>query len=127
VFCWWLPSLRKGGFEGLLPEAAARIVEFLGLLLAAREEGLVKSGRARRIGLLKLLDLRRHFFQAAHEGETFAVADVGSMTQGQFDLALNRVSPCHSFAHPAHSGQHILPFGVVWTRADFGKQPALRH
>ena len=74
-----------------------------------------------------LLDLAGHLFQSAGERESRAVADVGSRTQGQFDLDLNRISPRHSFGHLVHSGQHILPLGVVRPRADFGKQPALRH
>ena len=35
-----------------------------------------------------LLDLAGHLFQSAGERESRAVADVGSRTQGQFDLDL---------------------------------------
>jgi hypothetical protein len=40
------------------PEVAARVVNLLGLLVAAGEEGLVKANGARGVGPLKLLEVR---------------------------------------------------------------------
>jgi hypothetical protein len=52
---------------GKLSEAAARIVQFFGLLTAAREEDFVESGGAGRIGLQEKLDLDRNCLEAAYE------------------------------------------------------------
>ena len=83
-----LPGLDPPADEILseLSETAARIVEFFGSFSAAREEGLLESGGARRIGLLKFVGLRRSRFEAAYEREARAVADERSRAERQFDL-----------------------------------------
>jgi hypothetical protein len=64
-----LPGLDPQADEilGKLSEAAARIVQFFGLLTAAREEDFVESGGAGRIGLQEKLDLDRNCLEAAYE------------------------------------------------------------
>ena len=88
-----LPGLDPAAEElaDELPEAAARVVDLLGLLVAAGEERLVEGDGSGRIAAGQLGDLGRDLIEVAHEREACAVRDEGSGVERQLDLVLDRI------------------------------------
>ncbi len=100
---------------GKLPEAAAGVVQFLGLLVAARKEGLAKAGRARWIGLHQRADFLLDRFQVANERVALTVENEFAGNQRQFDLPLQGVAFLTRFPHKALQSGPFRPLEQVHT------------
>jgi hypothetical protein len=74
-------------------EVAARVIEFLGLLVAAGEEGVVEARRSTGVGPEELGELTGDGFEARDELPGSAVRDEPSWLECELDRALQRVSP----------------------------------
>ena len=88
-----LPGFDPAADQGLgkFPEAAAGVIEFIGLPMTSRQEGLAKRGGTCGVDCDVLVDGRGDFLKAAHERKAFVVADECSGVKRQLDLALKRV------------------------------------
>jgi hypothetical protein len=83
-----------------MPEAAAGVIELVGLGMAARQEGFIQRDGASGLGWNELIDYRRYLLKPAHEREALAVANERSGAEGGFDLPFDWISPWLRF-HPA--------------------------
>ena len=110
------PSANE--FAGELSKIAARIVEFLGLLIASGEESLVKCGSADRVGAGELPDPGGDLFQLAHERVAGLIGNEHPWFERQFHLALDRIrtEPRLSF-HPPFPCPDPLEFGTAFSSA----------
>ena len=96
-----LARAGSGGLPGLdpaadyilreLPEAAARIINFVGLRMAPCKKGLKQIDGAHRIGRDQLIDGSGDLFEQTYERGTFTVANECSGPERSFNLPLNRV------------------------------------
>lgn len=76
-----------------LAEATARVVDLLGFLVAAREEGLVERDRAGRLGRDEPLELSLDLPQLPNEIETGAVSHEPPRRERRLDGAFEGIDP----------------------------------
>ena len=108
------PSANE--FADELSKRAARIVEFLGLLIASGEESLVKCGSADRVG--ELPDPGGDLIQLDRERVAGPIGNERPWVECHFHLALHRIrtEPRLSF-HPPFPCPDPLEFGTAFSSA----------
>src|SRR2546426_6265269 len=97
-------------------EIAARVVELLGFLVAAREEGLVEAHRAPGVGTDERFDLTRDLLEARDEVRACPVRDEPSWLQRDLDRGLQRVSPSGSSRRHRSTPSSSAARGRCWVQ-----------
>src|SRR5439155_15843383 len=102
-------------------EAAAGVVDLLGLLVASGQEGLVQRGRPDGLAGDEPADARRDLFEAVNESEASSVGHEPPRLEGVFDLRFHRVRTLASrVAHRRLCGERLA---AGWTLSGTAWKP----